>query len=124
MGAQAKNLVIDAGSADKLTFRCTDLAGNPIDVSAYGARATIRTSYDDSSVLLAFGIGTGLSLGPEANAFALEWTAPQATLLAAALAACGGGVWDLFLDPNGSPDSASYKLLKGRVIIEPSVTRS
>jgi hypothetical protein len=123
MVAQAKNLVIEAGSAGKLTFKCTDLAGNPLDVSAYGMRAAIRTSYDDPAVLLAFGIGTGITKGPDANEFSIAWTSTQATTLAAAITTCGGGVWDLFFDPAGTPDASSYKLVKGRVVSDPSVTR-
>ena len=118
-------MVLSRGSARSRTFAFRDFGGTPIDLTAYGARAMIRADYDDLEPTVSLTIGAGLTIAEDPvtgtmSAIRVDITSAQATIVA------NGGVgllrWSLWLDPNGTPDGASWEAIKGPVLVEETST--
>ncbi len=119
-----KDLIIRPNQAGQLVCSWADRNGVPIALTSYGIRAMVRGSYADIAPLLTFGVGSGITVGTgtpyPTNVFVLAWTAAQANTVVKAWAR---GLWDLYLDPSGTPDSTSIYTLKGDVFVQETVVR-
>jgi len=113
-----RDLVIRPGAEQVLRFVFEGTDG-PFAFGGYGARAMIRKRVADPLVALALTLGSGIALGATDGSVTLTFTAAQCTALAPLFA----GVWDLFLDPAGTPDATSFCALRGNVTIDLPVTR-
>jgi hypothetical protein len=113
-------LIVRTNAAKTFSLSLTDVNGNPLDLSAYGARSMIRGAYSDIQPIVSLTMGSGISVGSPTNVLVYSLTASQATAIASAVAR---GVWDLYLDPSGTPDGSSFLVLKGDVVVEPVATR-
>jgi hypothetical protein len=121
-----RNLVIRQGAAQGFLFVVRDINGSPIVLSGWGARAMIRGAYADLVPLVTLGLGTGLAVVNDPTSSTLsglqvQLSSTQATTVATS--GIGKGVWDLWLDPSGTPDGSSFMLIKGEVVVEPTATR-
>lgn len=122
-----RTFVVSVGAAKDRIFGVCDINGTPIILSAYGARAMIRGAYTDLQPLVSLTMGSGITVVTDArtstlSALQVALTADQATAIARS--GIGRGVWDLWLDPNGTADGTSYKIIKGPVLIDPTATWS
>lgn len=115
-----RDIRVIQGAAQTIDFQLRDLNGNPIDLTGYGARAMFRGAYDDPAPLVSLSMGSGIALGVDLGTFSLTLSATQASTL---FDSFGCGVWDLFLDPGGTPDGRSYQVLRGDVTTTPAATR-
>jgi hypothetical protein len=121
-----RDLELFDGAAQAPIFTFRDLVGTPLVLSAYGARAMIRGAYSDLNPLLVLGMGSGIAVVTDpttSTLSALQVTITGAQATSVVRSGIGRGVWDVWLDPNGTPDAASFMAIKGAVAIGLTATR-
>jgi hypothetical protein len=117
MGAATLNIIIEQGATFELTATWTD-GGNPVDLTGVIARMMIRKRHSSEEVLLSIDSDTigGITIDALTGVVDVEVSAT----LTAALPGRLRGVYDLeLLFPSGRV----VRLLKGRVRVDPEVTK-
>lgn len=122
MVAAKYTLLIDEGSTFNQTFTLTDpVTGLPIPLTGYTAKAQIRKSFQDPTLLVALGINIDAAGGAitvsataaDTSNFAYPNTSEDQDCVLV-------GVWDLFIT---SPGAVVTRLLKGNVMLFPRVSQ-
>jgi len=114
--AASVDLTIEQGSDWALTFPVLDSEDEPVDVSAWSARAQVRARAEDATILHDWTSTSptgGIKLGLQG--ITLSVTAAQSSAWT-----WRRGVWDLELV---DPDGVVTRIAKGRVHVDPEVTR-
>ena len=94
--------------------------GVPVNLTGYNARMQVRESHASSTAVLSLVAGTGITLGGTAGTIILEATAVQTAAISAQPPGPQQYVYDLELV---SPASIVTRLVEGRVLVYPEVTR-
>jgi hypothetical protein len=114
MAAATHNLTIDQGATWRVNLLYKDSAGSPINLTGYSAQLQLRTSYDAASASLNLTTGSGITITANTGAIAIVATATQTGALVA-----GDYVYDLEITLSGEVT----RLIQGRAIVRPQVTR-
>lgn len=107
--AKRYDLTIDQGATYALDIECQDENGDTIDLSGVIPRSQIRYTYKDVSPALEF------SASISGGIVSLSLSPAQTSALSKSY-----GVWDCELE---FEDGTVQRLLEGKVIIRPEVTR-
>lgn len=114
MTAGDYNIVADQGASFTLAFTI-DTDGTPWDLTGYKARMQVRPFVESTTKIFDLTETDGIALGGVLGTVTVTRSAAQ---MAAARA--GRHVFDLELESGGGTVT---KILKGRFVIEPEVTR-
>jgi hypothetical protein len=114
MAAATHNVIIDQGADWRVDVIYKDPAGVPINLSNYTAQLQLRTSYDAASAALNLTSSSGITITANAGRLAIHATATQTNALVA-----GDYVYDLEINLSGF----ITRLIQGRAIVRPQVTR-
>jgi hypothetical protein len=114
MAAAIHDLIIDQGATWKVNLLYKDPAGDPINLTGYTAQLQLRTSYEAASASLSLATGTGITITANTGTIAILATATQTNSLVA-----GDYVYDLEITLSGEVT----RLIQGRAIVRPQVTR-
>jgi|SRR6056297_178303 len=117
MGAATHNIVIEQGATFELTATWTD-GGSPVDLTDVLARMQVRKRYTSDEAVLSVDSDTlgGVTVDPLTGVVDVEIPAADTAALPGRLR----GVYDLeLLFPSGRV----VRLLKGRVRVDPEVTK-
>jgi hypothetical protein len=114
MAAATHNLIIDQGATWRLNLLYKDSENSPIDLTGYTAQLQLRTSYDAASASLNLSNGSGITITANTGSIAIVATATQTNALIA-----GDYVYDLEITLSGEVT----RLIQGRAIVRPQVTR-
>jgi hypothetical protein len=117
MGAATHNIVIEQGATFELTATWTD-EGSPVDLTDVLARMQIRNRYSSPDAYVSVDSDTlgGIAVDALTGVVSVEIPAVQTAALPGRLR----GVYDLeLLFPSGRV----VRLLKGRVRVDPEVTK-
>jgi hypothetical protein len=115
MAAAPLNIVIERGATFRLPLRLRDGDGQLLDLSGCSARMQVRAKLTDASPVLDLTTENGgITLTADG------WLRVRATDEATDVLTITRGVYDLELEwPSGDVD----RLFKGKVTVDPSVTR-
>lgn len=102
------DLQMAQGADFSATFRPKDSSGNPLDLTGFEVRSQARRTVSAQEVLLDISSYASISGGDIALHIPAEATSTLQS-----------GVYDLFL----VKDEVATRLLEGRLIVSPSVTR-
>lgn len=94
--------------------------GTPVNLTNYGARMQVRETHASSTAILSLVAGTGITLGGTAGTILLQASATQTAAISATPPGPQQYVYDLELV---SPSSTVIRLVEGRVLVYPEVTR-
>ena len=94
--------------------------GTAVNLTNYGARMQVRETHASSTAVLSLTAGTGITLGGTAGTIVLEATATQTAGISAQPPGPQQYVYDLELI---SPANIVTRLVEGRVLVYPEVTR-
>jgi hypothetical protein len=112
MPATVQNLIIDARGVVSGDVQLIGSDGQPLDLTGYTARASVKAKYSDPAPLAVFICTVD---GPEGT---VSWSMSK-TETAKLQGVLGECVWDLWLDdPDGGPDP----ILRGSVRINQAVS--
>jgi hypothetical protein len=114
MAAATHDVIIDQGANWRVDVVYKDPAGVPINLSNYTAQLQLRTSYDAVSASLNLSSGSGITITANSGRIAISATATQTGALVA-----GDYVYDLEINLSG----VITRLIQGRAIVRPQVTR-
>ena len=119
MAAQYR-IFIDQGSPWARIFVYQNQDGSVVDLTGYGARMSFRREQSILSPLaipvLTVGSGIVRIVGPSSS------LQPTITPTMSNAMTLFSGWWDLYLDPNGSEDDSSYRILEGPFSVSPRVS--
>jgi len=120
MTAARNDLTIEAGAF--FQFNGVVQAANraPVSLVGYGARMQVRKRREEPTAAVSLTMGAGIALGGETGSFVVTLDGDQTTAIAAAMAK---GVYDLWLDPDGTKSANSIRVMEGEVNILLPVTR-
>lgn len=122
MTAARRDLTIEVGAAKQVPFVYANGLGVPYDLTGWGARMQVRKTVADAlaPVTLTTANG-GIVLDPaQLGRFVISLAQADTIAIAAAMRF---GVYDLWLDPDGTPSATSERVLEGEVRIVLPVTR-
>lgn len=116
MPAGKYDITIEQGATFSLVLSWKDSQGNPIDLTGYTAKMDVRRSYSSSDTLLSLRTnGEGIQIQELNGKINLSASAELTEKLPPVSA-----VYDLELT---SPGGIVTRLLEGRVVISPEITR-
>ena len=115
MAAGEYDMPIEAGVDWEHTIWLKDDAGDPKDLTGYSAEMKIRETMEGDVIETLSTSGGEITITAALGKILLELTDTETTALG-----IKGGVYDLVLTDGSSIKS---KLLKGKVIVDPLVTR-
>jgi len=117
MAAGRHNFTIEQGATFDELITYKDAAGNPVDLTGYTARMQIREKITDATPVHSMDTTTGgITMGGTAGTIQLFISDADT----AAMNMPKGGVYDLEIV---SPTGKVTRLLEGKVIFSPEVTR-
>ena len=131
MSAGRYSLYIEQGTTVNFEIQYKDVAGNPVNLTGYGARMQIRPSVDSSTVYLTL----SSSLQPDGTGLSMSGSAPYKPLSSGSIgvyiASCTSSmlnftdaVYDLeIFVPNGTDCPTVTRILQGPVRLSKEVTR-
>lgn len=114
MAAATHDLIIDQGATWRVNLLYKDPAGSPINLTGYTAQLQLRTSYEAASASLSLSSGSGITITGNTGNIAIVATATQTTSLVAG---------DYFYDLEITLSGEVTRLIQGRAIVRPQVTR-
>jgi hypothetical protein len=114
MAAATHDVIIDQGSDWRVDVVYKDPFGVPINLSNYTAQLQLRTSYEAASASLNLTSSSGITITANTGRLAIHATAIQTGALVA-----GDYVYDLEINLSGFVT----RLIQGRAIVRPQVTR-
>jgi hypothetical protein len=114
MAAATHNVIIDQGADWRVDVVYKDPSGVPINLSNYTAQLQLRTSYDAASAALNLTSSSGITITANTGRLAIHATSTQTNALVA-----GDYVYDLEINLSGFVT----RLIQGRAIVRPQVTR-
>lgn len=113
--ANTYNITVEQGATYTLAITYKDASGNAINLSGYTARMDVRATYNSPSTIIELTTENGrIELGGVNGTINLSITAANTAALPTSNA-----VYDLELDSG----SAVTRLIQGRFIVDPEVTR-
>lgn len=113
MPAAKLNLTVEQGTTYSKRLVWKDKNRRPINIVGWSARMHIRKTVADSVVILELTSANGRIAFPAAGAIEIRLTAAET-------AALQPGVYDLEMV---APDGSVTRLVEGKVIVSPEVTR-
>jgi hypothetical protein len=115
MAAGVYNLTIEQGATFRRQFTLRDQSGNPMNLNGFSARMQIRPEIDDEEILVDLSTDDGgITLGGDEGTIVVYISAEDTEVMDSE------GVYDLeLIAPGGDVD----RILKGRVRLDPEVTR-
>ena len=111
---------IDRGSYYALQVNYVNASGQPIDLTSYSARMTFRDiqSVTGNVALGPLTPGSGITLNsPAVGSLTISVSATQSIAMTILQ-----GFYDLFLDPDGSEDASSVRVMQGPFIVSDRVS--
>lgn len=114
MSASVYDIVIEQGSTFSLTVLLKKPNKIPFDLTGYTGRSQIRKNHADTNVIAAFSVAVA---SPQKDGKVVMSLTDEQT---AALAVISG-VYDLELE---SPTGEVTRIVQGRVVVSPEVTRT
>lgn len=115
MPAGNYDLFIEQGATFKQSITWRDSVGNPVNLTGYEARLQIRTDLKSTTPIVSLTETAGITLGGVLGTIELLISASDTSAIAVTK-----GVYDLELE---SSDGIVTRLLEGKVVIKPEVTR-
>lgn len=131
MSAGRYSLYIEQGTTVNFEIQYKDVAGNPVNLTGYGARMQVRPTVDSSTVYLSL----SSSLQPDGTGLSMSGSAPYKPLSSGSIgvyiASCTSSmlnftdaVYDLeIFIPNGTDCPTVTRILQGPVRLSKEVTR-
>lgn len=131
MSAGRYSLYIEQGTTVNFEIQYKDVAGNPVNLTGYGARMQIRPTVESSTVYLTL----SSSLQPDGTGLSMSGSAPYKPLASGSIgvyiASCTSSmlnftdaVYDLeIFVPNGTDCPTVTRILQGPVRLSKEVTR-
>jgi len=131
MSAGRYSLYIEQGTTVNFEIQYKDVAGNPVNLTGYGARMQIRPTVESSTVYLTL----SSSLQPDGTGLSMSGSAPYKPLSSGSIgvyiASCTSSmlnftdaVYDLeIFVPNGTDCPTVTRILQGPVRLSKEVTR-
>jgi hypothetical protein len=107
--------LVDQGATFRRTLTYLDANQTPIDLTGYTAKLQVRRAAEDPDpALVTLTSGAGLTLGVDGTIL-IEFAPVQTAALDD-----GDAVFDMLLS---APDGTKTRLVSGRILVSPAVTR-